>query len=98
MELNRPINVSWMVSLVVLYTELFYCNIIDSQNGNEEPNVVYPTHEATVVLTPGNIDCSAVTDTRCTTSIPGNDIYTVTLTLTNEIGTTGPVTGTFNCE
>ena len=43
---------------------------------------MYPGETAIVVLTPDNIRCSAITDTKCTATIPGDDTYTVNLTLT----------------
>ena len=59
---------------------------------------MYPGETAIVVLTPDNIRCSAITDTKCTATIPGDDTYTVNLTLTNDIGSANPVFVTFDCK
>ena len=63
--------------------------------------VEYPGEvEVIVELDPGNIVCSDVTteDTSCTVSITDDDVYTVSLTLSNEVGSTQAALNTFDCE
>ena len=70
------------------------------QYGDELEGVVYPgAVEASVVMDPGDIDCIDVSTggTRCTAFIPGG-VYTVSLTVTNDVGSAQPVTHTFDCE
>ena len=63
--------------------------------------VEYPGEvEVIVELNPGNIVCSDVTteDTSCTVSITRDDVYTVSLTLSNDVGSTQAALNTFDCE
>ena len=67
----------------------------------EEEGVVYPGEvEVRVDLDPGNMTCSGVTadDISCTVNITRDDNYTVSLTLSNDVGSTQPVESMFNCE
>ena len=69
------------------------------QNGSREDGVVYPGEEnATVSLTPGGTVCSDMTVTSCTAVIMKDDIYTASLTISNDVGSSAPVTQTFDCE
>ena len=75
-----------------------FCTYINIQNGTREEGIVYPGEQtAMVVLTPGDIEC-LVTGTRCTASISDDDNYTLSLTLSNEIGSSVPVIHSFNCK
>ena len=61
---------------------------------------MYPgTVEASVVMNPADIVCAdmATGGTSCTASIP-RGIYTISLTVTNDVGSAQPVTHTFDCE
>ena len=67
----------------------------------EEEGVVYPGEvEVRVDLDPGDMACSGVTadDISCTVNITRDDNYTVSLTLSNDVGSTQPVESMFNCE
>ena len=67
----------------------------------EEEGVAYPGEvEVRVDLDPGDMACSGVTadDTSCTVNITRDEDYTVSLTLSNDVGSTQPVETTFNCE
>ena len=60
---------------------------------------MYPAVEASVVMNPADIVCADMTTggTSCTASIP-SAIYTVVLTVTNDVGSARPVTHMFDCE
>ena len=67
----------------------------------EEEGVVYPGEvEVRVDLDLGDMACSGVTadDISCTVNITRDDNYTVSLTLSNDVGSTQPVESMFNCE
>ena len=71
------------------------------QYGAEEEGVVYPGEVGVSVdLDPGDITCSGVTadDISCTVNITRDDDYTVSLTLSNDVGSTQPVMAMFDCE
>ena len=53
-----------------------------------------------VELDPGNIACSdvATEGTSCTAIINRDDVYTVSLTLRNDVGSTQAVVDMFVCE
>ena len=61
--------------------------------------VYYEAVNVSVVLNPGNIACSGVTaeDASCDVNITRDDVYSVTVTLTNDIGSTQAMR-IFNCE
>ena len=70
------------------------------QSGTKAPGVVYPgAVDVSVVLNPGSIACSGVTaeDTSCVINITKDGVYNVTVTLTNDIGSTQDMM-VFNCE
>lgn len=70
------------------------------QPGTKAPGVVYPkTVDVSVVLNPGDIACSGVTaeDTSCVVNIVEDDMYSFTVTLTNDVGSTQDMI-VFNCE
>ena len=70
------------------------------QPGTKTPGVVYPGPvNVSVVLNPGDIACSGVTaeDTSCVINITEDDVYSVTVTLTNDVGSTQAMV-VFNCE
>ena len=61
--------------------------------------MVYPgSVEARVNLNPGDVTCSGVTahDTSCTVSIASEGVYAITLTLTNDVGSTQPIVDTLD--
>ena len=63
--------------------------------------MVYPGEvEVRVDLNPGDMACSGVTadDISCTVNITRDDNYTVSLTLSNDVGSTQHVERKFNCE
>ena len=70
------------------------------QEGERDDGVVYPGAQKAVVKLspPGNTLCSDVTDTRCNFNITTEDYYTVSLTLTNDAGSSEPVSFSFNSE
>jgi hypothetical protein len=89
----RPQNVS--LSMECSVSDVRSVNIT-WMDGTREEGIMYPGEQTTmVVLTPGNIDCT-VTGTRCTASITEDDNYTLSLTLSNEIGSSVPVIHSFN--
>ena len=51
-----------------------------------------------VELDPGDIACSITEDTSCTALITRDDVYTVSLTLRNDVGSTQAAMNSFNCE
>ena len=62
--------------------------------------MVYPeTVDVSVVLTPGDIACSGLTaeDTSCDVNITKDDVYSVTVNLTNDVGSAQDIME-FNCE
>ena len=62
--------------------------------------MVYPgAVDVSVVLNPGGIACSGVTaeDTRCVINITEDGVYSVTITLTNDVSSTQDIM-VFNCE
>ena len=70
------------------------------QPGTKAPGVVFPeTVNVSVVLNPGDIACSGVTaeDTSCDVDIREDDVYSVTVTLTNDLGST-QARRILNCE
>ena len=90
---NYACNVTCNVTSTPLYNVLQY--------GAEEKDVVYPGEVVvSVELDPGNIACSDVTteDTSCIASITRDDVYTVSLTLRNDVGSTQAVVDMFDCE
>ena len=63
--------------------------------------MVYPGNEVvTIELDPGDILCSdvTVTDTNCTTTITRDDTYTISVTISNDLGSSQPAINTFDCE
>jgi hypothetical protein len=72
--------------------------VISWMDGERDDGVVYPGAQKAVVKLspPGNTVCSGVTDTRCTFNITTEDYYTVSLTLTNDAGSSEPVSLSFN--
>ena len=52
--------------------------------------------DVSVVLNPGDIACSAE-DTSCVVNITKDGVYSVTVTLTNDVGSTEAMM-VFNCE
>ena len=60
--------------------------------------MVYPGgNDATVTLDSGDVTC-AVTATSCTAVITRDDVYTVSLTVSNDVGSAPPVTKMFDCK
>ena len=97
---DKSLSTGWQVSLcsVFSWTQLTHiCKF--TQNGMGDENLIYPQEEDAIVkLTPGNLDCQGVTDNSCNATINEETDYTVSLTLTNNIGSSNPVTRSFNCE
>ena len=64
--------------------------------------MVYPGEEMTTVdLTPGGTICSllSTTNTSCTAAITNDcNNYNISITLSNDIGASQPVSTIFNCE
>ena len=63
--------------------------------------MVYPGEVGvSVELDPGNIACSdvATEDTSCTAIITSDGVYSVSLTLRNDVGSTQAVVDMFVCE
>ena len=63
--------------------------------------MLYPGEVGVSVdLDPGDITCSGVTadDTSCTVNIDRDDEYTVSLSLSNDVGSTTPLENMFDCE
>ena len=86
-------------NIVSAHTYTRTCNVL--QYGAEAEGVVYPREVVvSVELDPGSIACSDVTtdDTNCTVSITGDNVYTVSLTLRNDVGSTQAALKMFNCE
>ncbi|CAI8013383.1 hypothetical protein GBAR_LOCUS8495, partial [Geodia barretti] len=67
-------------------------------DGERDDGVEYPGEQKAVVKLspPGDTVCSDVADTRCTFNITTEDYYTVSLTLTNDAGSSEPVSLSFN--
>ena len=79
---------------------MWYSAITSLQYGTEMKGVVYPgTVGVSVVLNPGGIACSGVTaeDTSCVINITEDGVYSITVTLTNEIDSAQAMR-IFNCE
>ena len=90
---NYACNVTSNVTSTPLYNVLQY--------GAEAEGVVYPGEVVvSIELDPGNIVCSdvATEDTSCTVSITSDDVYTVSLTLRNDVGSTQAMVDMFDCE
>ena len=79
-----------------MYTDVAMC----IQDGESDDGVEYPGAQKAVVKLspPGDTVCSGVTDTRCTFNITTEDYYTVSLTLTNDAGSSEPVSLSFKSE
>ena len=100
--------ISWMVSkaCTVYSSDRRKYFIIGVQDGEkEEGRVVYPGEERALVelSSPGHpreTVCSNVTGTTCIFSIdpPVEDHYTAYVTLTNDAGSSEPVSLSFTCE
>ena len=109
---GRPVVITWMVGQLqyfflqpslYVYTFVHLCVLAPAQYGNEteEEGVVYPGEvEVSVELDPRDMACSDVTadDISCSVSITRDEDYTVSLTLSNDVGSTPPVESMFNCE
>ena len=96
---GRLIVINWMVCVLQVYSKRLHDDVF--QYGGEVVGVVYPgTVMVAVELDPGGIGCSGVTasDTSCTTTITRDDSYTVSLTLSNDVGSTEPEITTFDCK
>ena len=92
-------NYACNATSMVKSTHIPLYNIL--QYGAEEKDVVYPGERGvSVELDPGNIVCSDVTteDTSCTAIITRDDVYTVSLTLRNDVDSTQAVVDMFDCE
>ena len=80
---------------------MFMHTVMQYGTETEEEGVVYPGEvEVRVDLDPGDMVCSGVTadDISCTVNITRDDNYTVSLTLSNDVGSTQPVESMFDCE
>ena len=76
-----------------------YIVVLCMQPGPQTQGVVYPgAVDSSVVLDPGA--CCTVTagGTSCTAIITEDGVYTVSLTLTNDVGSTEPVVHMFDCK
>ena len=61
--------------------------------------MVYPgVVNARVHLDPGDGTCSSADSTKCSATINSDDVYNVSLTLTNDVGPTQPKSDMFDCE
>ena len=83
---------------VPLYYEVH--GMVPFQSGTKALRVVYPeVVDVDVVLNPGDIACSGVTpeNTSCVANIIEDGVYSVTVTMTNDIGSTQAMR-IFNCE
>ena len=103
LKYGRPVVIKWTVCLLVLlHTCVIIYKCLHLQYGTEpEEGVVYAGElGVSVDLEPGDITCSDVTadDTSCTVTITRDDDYTVSLTLSNDVGSTTPVQSMFDCE
>ena len=69
------------------------------QPGPQTQGVVYPgAVEASVVLDPGAC-CTVTADgTSCSATIARDDVYTVSLTVTNDVGSTQSAVRMFDCK
>ena len=67
--------------------------------GAEEQGVRYPGEEMANVVSSGKTICSNVTETNCTFEITESaDLYTLCLTLSNDVGESNPVSLSFTRE
>ena len=85
--------------LCIIITRKSRCiNTLYTQYGVQEMGVVYPREmTVSVELDPGDITCSDMTDTSCTTVITSDGEYTARVTVSNDIGSTVREE-TFQCE
>ena len=61
--------------------------------------MVYPgVVSASVHLDPGDVTCSRVGGTSCSTTITSEGVYNVSLTLANDVGSSQPVLDMLDCE
>ena len=77
---------------------LYHC---PPQPGDKVDDVVYPgVVYASVHLDPGDGTCSgmSVGGTSCSATITSEGVYTVSLSLTNDVGPSQPVLDMFDCE
>ena len=71
------------------------------QYGEREEGVVYPGEKVVLELSPGGAICTdqSVSDTSCTTVITSDwNNYSISLTLSNAVGASQPVSADFDRE